>query len=409
MAHDVTPGGLVADDRAEYERRLVAVRAAMSRAGFDAIVAVDSGDWLPPTGNARYLSNFNIGNMVNVMSGVAVVVPLREEPTLVVPRGPLGCFAEWARATAWIARIQSSPTTGGPLGQALDGDVVIALKESGLERARIGLCGAFPGSSDLASQLPFADIAPAVDVDGGGTARDLMDRVRRVKSPWEIERLRQAQRCTDVAITTFMRGVEPGRRHTACAAEADAASIEAGAEQALTIMNCGTDPWMWWHIQGGRRFSAHNVVSLETNARVDGYVAQIARSGVLGQENNSQRALREVATDSLRAMVERVRPGVTGGDLWRAGEAVVRNAGLRPWGRLGHGMGLSMDEGFGIVPDDDYALQENVCLAIHASVWNPETHESYLLGEQYLVKNGGAEVLSDNLPPHDLAPSLRVV
>jgi len=87
MAHDVTPGGLVADDRAEYERRLVAVRAAMSRAGFDAIVAVDSGDWLPPTGNARYLSNFNIGNMVNVMSGVAVVVPLREEPTLVVPRG----------------------------------------------------------------------------------------------------------------------------------------------------------------------------------------------------------------------------------------------------------------------------------------------------------------------------------
>ncbi len=409
MAQDLALTGSVADDRAEYERRLVAVRAAMSRDGFDAIVAVDSGDWLPPTGNARYLSNFNIGNMVNAVSGVAVVVPLHGEPTLIVPQGPLGCFAEWARATSWIARIQSSPTVGGPLGQAFDGDVVIALKEAGLERSRIGVCGAFPGSSDLAFHLPRADIAPAIEVDGGGTPRDLMERVRRVKSPWEIERLRQAQRCTDVAITAFMRGVEPGRRHAACAAEADRASIEAGAEQALTIMNCGTDPWMWWHIQGERRFSANNVVSLETNARVGGYVAQIARSGVLGRENNSQRALREVANDSLRAMVERVRPGATGGDLWRAGETVVRNAGLRPWGRLGHGMGLSMDEGFGIVPNDDYALEEDVCLEIHASVWDPETHETYLLGEQYLVKNGGAEGLSDSLPPHGLAPSAGVV
>jgi len=400
----MSKASVLSAERQEYERRLAAVRALMAHEGFDAVVSGDSGDWLPPTGNARYLSNFDIGNMVNAVSGTAVLVPLTDEPVLVVPQGPLGCFADWARAKAWIERVQSDP--GGPLAGNLLNDVVIAIHDSGLDRARIGVCGAFAGSWELATLLPHAEIVPAIQNDGSGTPRNLIERVRRVKTPWEIERLRQAQRCAEVAMLTFMRGVAPGRRHTESAAEADFASIQAGAERALTIMNSGTAPWMWWHVQGDRRFSVDNIVSLETNARVDGYSAQLARTGVLGRENRVQAKLREVATESLQAMVDRIRPGATGEDVWRAGIEPVEHAGLKAWGRLGHGMGLSMDEGFAIVPGDDYVLEDNACLAIHASIWNSDSHESYLLGEQYVVRNGWAEVISDDLPASDLAPAL---
>jgi len=65
------------EEHQEHQRRLEAVRAAMQRDGFDALVSGDTGDWLPPTGDARYLAGFSIGNMVNVVEGVAVLMPVQ--------------------------------------------------------------------------------------------------------------------------------------------------------------------------------------------------------------------------------------------------------------------------------------------------------------------------------------------
>lgn len=389
-------------ERAEADRRLARVRALMEAEGYDAIISGDSGDWLPPTGNVRYLSNFTVGNMVNVVGGTVIVVPLMEPPTLVVPQGPMGGFADWARATAWVDRVQSDPA--GSLSGSLLVDVVTAVKESGLEYGRIGIAGKFEGSDGLASLLPHAEIVDAVIADGAGLPRNLIERVRRVKSPWEIERLRSAQRCADIAMRMFMQGVRVGRRHVEAAADADNAAIQSGAERALTIMNSGNSPWMWWHVQGDRRFVRNSIVSLETNANVNGYSAQLARTAILGRENKAQAQLREVANESIQAMVARIRPGVTGGDIWEAGIKPVRASGLAAWGRLGHGMGLSMDEGFAIVPGDDWVLEDHATVALHASVWNAETRESYLLGEQYLIVGGLPELLSSDLPSRDLVP-----
>ena len=391
-------------DRAEYERRLSAVRAAMQADGFDAVVAGDSGDWLQPTGNARYLSNFGMGNLGATVPGVVVVVPLTGEPALVVPNGPNACWATWARQESWIAEVRSNVSGGYMPEKGLLADTVKVLVDHGFERGRIGVCGAFEPLAGLAAALPDAEVVAAEVKDGTGTPRDLIERVRRTKSEWEIERLRHAQRCVDIAVKTFMDNAQPGVRQSLCAAEADHAAARQGAEESLMIMNSGTAPWMWWYAQGNRTFAPDAIVSMEGNVRYDGYVAQLARSGVLGRTDDRRRRMLEVARESQHAMLARVRVGVTGEDVWNAGLEPIVRAGMTPWGRMGHGVGLSMDESFAIAPADDTVLAENDCMVIHASIYDSDTNDSLLLGEQYVLRAGGPEALSDTLPPLELAP-----
>jgi len=284
-------------------------------------------------------------------------------------------------------------------------DIVDALNAEGLARGRIGLCSPFRGSNQLGSRLPHATIEKATVDDGAGIARTLLERVRALKSPWEIDRLQQAQRAADIGMRTFMQEVKSGRRHVEAQSLAETAAVTAGADAGLSIMNSGSQPWMWWHYQGDRRFPDDAIVSLEVNARAAGYCAQLARSGILGRGSGAQARMLEVAEQSVTAMVDALRPGATGGDVWRAGMAPLRVAGLPAWGRLGHGMGLAMDEGIAIIEKDDTPLMSGMSVALHASVWDEHLQESVLLGEQYVITAAGAKLLSETVPARDLAPA----
>ncbi len=404
-AIDLTDGGsntgdLDRDLEQELKRRLAAVRSAMAEAGYDALVCADGGGWFQPSGATRYLTDFALGPMAGVVEGTAVVVPAAGPPVLVVPQGPRGGFAAWARQSARGAEVQSDPA-GGLAGNLLE-DVLTAARASVGGRARLGLSGIFPGWAEaLAGRLPGSVVVDTAVRDGGGTRRDLLERVRARKSAWEVTALTHAQRCAEAGMHAFLSAAVPGRRLTEASAEAHLAAVRAGAEDQLTIMNCGADPWMWWHDQGERVVRRDRVLTLETNARYRGYVAQYARATTVGSPSAAQQTLLEVARDSVAAMVDHLQTGATGDDLYRAGTAPVRRAGLEPWGRFGHGLGLSADEGIAVTAGDDNLVSEGTCLTLHASVLDPDTNETALIGEQYVVRaDGTAAPLSPTIPRH---------
>ncbi|MGW2525222.1 hypothetical protein ACWC09_51510 [Streptomyces sp. NPDC001617] len=84
----------------ELAGRLAAVRAGMEKAGLDVLVCADSGGWFQPSGATRYLTGFAFGPMAGVIEQAAVVVPAQGPPVLVVPQGPRGGIAAWARRSA---------------------------------------------------------------------------------------------------------------------------------------------------------------------------------------------------------------------------------------------------------------------------------------------------------------------
>ncbi|MFF0014986.1 M24 family metallopeptidase [Streptomyces sp. NPDC005374] len=377
----------------ELAKRLVEVRAGMEKAGLDVLVCADSGGWFQPSGATRYLTGFAFGPMAGVIEKAAVVVPAQGPPVLVVPQGPRGGIAAWARRTARGAQVRSDPE-GGLAGDLME-DIAAVVRESAGPRARVGLSGTFAGWPEaLAENLPHAELVDTAVRDGGGSRRDLLERVRARKSPWEVAALVEAQRCAEAGMEAFLAAATPGRRLTEAVAEAHVAAVRAGAEDQLTIMNCGSDPWMWWNAQEQRRFSDHHVLTLETNARYHGYVAQYARATTLGPSSGAQQALLETAHASLTAMVDRLRVGATGDDLYQVATEPIKRAGLQPWGRFGHGTGLSADESLAVAPGDDNVVADGTCLALHASVLDPESNETVLVGEQFVVAKGRVLPLS---------------
>jgi Xaa-Pro aminopeptidase len=399
MTKDVGPG-----ERAEYEHRLAAVRALMAEEGHDALVAADNDSWLLPGGHVRYLSGFSAGNVAGLPTYSAVVVPRAGEPTLVVTPGPYGCVGDWARSTAWIETVRSTPSETWPPEPQLVKDVELALKEYGADKGRIGICGFAPGLETLKDRLPRAHVEDAVQIDSRGIPRDIIERTRNVKSEWEVEKLGEAQIYAESAMRALMAAARHGVLLRAAVAEAEWAAKSNGAEDVLVPMNSGTNPWLWWVYQGDRVFHEGDLVSLETNARAAGYVAQLARSGVIGQPNAIQIRVLDSARAALGEMVRAAKPGVTGGELWDVAVETVRETGMSPWGRFGHGMGLSMAEGMDVLPGDDRPIVEGECVHLHAGVIDPGTRSSCLIGDQYIVRDGSLASLSDAALPLELSP-----
>lgn len=370
----------------EYERRLSVVQAGLQEDGVDVLVAEDLGDWLPPTGDARYLSGFTLTNMVGAFQGLQIVVPAAGRPVLVVPRGPQSAFAEWARRTAFgVDVVEAADTVLGVIGAV-----------AGMGRiARLGTGAAYRDGAALAAALPGVQIVASTANASGLSA---LERARATKSATEVALLSGAQRAADIGMEAFLRAVQPGRPHRVAQALARAAAIEAGADDGLVIMNAGTDPWMWWHFQGERSFPDRGIVTLEVNARVGGYCAQLARTGTVGEPDALQARLLDAGRRGVEAMVEAMRPGVTGHDLWRAGTSVLRDAGFVAWGRLGHGMGLAMDEGVAIVEGDETPIRVGSVVAVHACPWDEGSRQSGIVGEQYLMRENGPAALSMTAP-----------
>jgi Xaa-Pro aminopeptidase len=113
-----------------------------------------------------------------------------------------------------------------------------------------------------------------------------------------------------------------------------------------------------------------------------------------GQPSSGQLRLHEAALRAFEVMRDRLEVGVSGAELWDVGFAAVDSAGFEPWGRYGHGMGLTQTEWFSIFAGDVSRVQEGQSIVIHASAIDKDTGDEVLIGEQYVIEDGRPQLLS---------------
>src|SRR6266849_6293375 len=76
-------------------------------------------------------------------------------------------------------------------------------------------------------------------------------------------------------------------------------------------------------IPGDRKLKDGDVVGLDLGCVVDGFYGDAARTVGVGRVSNAARRLMKVTEDSLRAGIERCRPGNRVGDIGHAVQAVA--------------------------------------------------------------------------------------
>jgi methionyl aminopeptidase len=177
-----------------------------------------------------------------------------------------------------------------------------------------------------------------------------------IKSPAELEAMREAGRINATVLTTVKALLKPG---------VSTADLNAAAEEVLRKHGCISPFKGYGHppfpssittsinqelVHGipskKRKLEAGDIVSLDCGTVLDGWVADSALTAGVGEISPESQKLLDVTNDALHAGIDKMRAGNRTGDVSAAIQNYVESHGFHVTREYtGHGVGHEMHEG----------------------------------------------------------------
>ena len=232
----------------------------------------------------------------------------------------------------------------------------------------------------------------------------IIDALRWVKSPYEIERERKSAAIAAEAMKAAMRGTHPGEYEYEVEAAARFVQTRRGARgDAFTpIVASGPNTITWHYERNDRRMQAGEVVLMDYGADFDYYTSDITRTWpVSGSFTPEQEKMYRCILEARAAIIGVMKPGVTLGRMQDAAEEVYRKHGFRQQflelGRyIGHFIGLSVHDVGSMMPNT--ALKAGVVFNVEPLIEFRDKQIHMRLEDTVLVTETGAENLTAAAP-----------
>src|SRR5215469_1834972 len=231
------------------------------------------------------------------------------------------------------------------------------------------------------------------------SATALMEELRRIKAPEEIQALRRAAALADRGYECFAEIIEPGMAEFELVAEVEAFLKSNGAEDNFMLIASGGTEVTGMKPPTQRRFQPGDQVTTELTPCINGYYAQICRTLVLGEPNPEQRRAFEIFFEAQKAAEQLLKPGVDIADVARVQNDVFRKYGYGEYTSAkytrvrGHGLGLHCDENPWILEDVHYTVKEGMVVIAHPNTYLPLS--GYMVfGDALLVTANGCTPLN---------------
>ena len=290
----------------EYEARVAAVRQGMRERDIDALVVQHPPNVLYLTGYQTFSSN----------AGECVIVPSEGDPTLLVPPPELG----GALVHTWL-----DDRRGYAPGRSEEQYIVDTLMDKKLDGARVGVekgshglpAGAYEG---LVAALPKVQF-----IDGSG----IVESVKTVKSPREIEHIRAAAKTTDAGMAAAIDAAREGASDNDMAAAASQAMVAAGSEYMCVspIITSGRRSGILHSTHKRNRLERGDVILLEMGGCIHRYTAPTMRTVFIGEPPAEARRMAEACLTALGNILSAIRAGVTADEVAQAGWEGMKLAG----------------------------------------------------------------------------------
>ena len=323
----------------EYRLRLEAVRRSMDARGIDLLILTD-------VANQHYLTAYDGWSFYTPQ---IVIVPIEDEEPFWIGRA---MDAAGGRLTAWM---KPENVMGFPEDYVQKPDkhpmdwIAQAIRQRGWSRRRIGIEMEAYYYSAKAHQRLVAGLPDARISD----ASLLVNWVRSVKSPKEIEYMRKAARLAECAVGAAYDIIEPGVRECDAVAAIQAAQVAglpdvAGDITALPATILGGENASGPHITwSNRRSGAGETIALELAGACRRYTAGLARTLQLGVMPPKVAETAKAVMEGMDAVLGEMRPGSTGELVEAAWRRVIARYGLKKESRIGYSIGLAYPPDWG--------------------------------------------------------------
>ncbi len=214
-----------------------------------------------------------------------------------------------------------------------------SLRERGLDEGAIGLEETHLSHADYAKLVAALPGARLVRAD------ELFDELRMVKTPAEIEAIR------DIGGVAQRIAVEVCGRFGAGSSEREIANFvaeryaEAGGD-GLTMLVVGSGPRSAAvnAPPTGRVLQPGDMVRLDIIGTKRRYHSDVARTAVVGESTSEQQRTYDLLLGVHRRCLEALRPGALTADVYAIYREAMDEAGLPPYHFVGHGLGITLHE-----------------------------------------------------------------
>jgi len=374
---------------AEYADRLRRTREAMAQKGFGAVVVCDPA-------NLFYLTGYNAWSFYT------------PQCLLVGPEGPPHLFT------------RSMDAAGAGFTANLDDEHIHGYPEELVHRPDVhpfdwiadGIRGLIAPGELIAAECDSHFFSPRgyLALERGLPSNRIVDSaelvnwVRVVKSPYEVQQLRIAGTIAQRAMRAALDGVRPGRRQCDVVAEIMAAQAVGTPEHGgdypslvpmLPTGKAAGTPHLTW---SESTFEIGEATTIELAGVYGRYHAPLARTVMLGDPPPRLVDTAKVVAEAMQATLAAIRPGADGSAVHRAFDRVIRPHGLDKESRIGYSIGIGYPPDWGertvsLRPGETTELVAGMAFHVILGIWSDDW--GYELSESLVVTDAGAERLTD--------------
>ena len=375
--------------REEFEQRVHRVREGLRSRGLDAGIFAGAETLYYLTG---YESPSHFGFQL-------LIVPVEHDPYVVIRQH----MASGVRAESWIEDVVTFPDSGDPIETTRQ-----SLVDRKLTAGRL----AFEETAPPLTLQTVRRLEAALGRGALGDCSGIVETLRLVKSPREIEYMRQAARISDIGVEAARAIIREGVSESEIAAESSRQMTLAGGEYQASPLVIGIEERtrLAIPIPTTRRLGPGEVLWIETFGTVRRYSAGLKAIFGAGPASDDTLRRAEVARQALTRAVAAIAPGRPASIVPDTIQETFREAGYTEGAY--HQSGYSIGIAFAPNPHEarmlslrrgnTTPLQVGMTLFPIANLYGPGPISS--ASQMVVVTPSGAEVLTRFVPtPDDLA------
>jgi len=310
---------------------------------------------------------------------------------LAIPRGSLADALFIGRpgesevieeAGLWLGRCVESPRIGT---QPAAATAVELLKERGLDGECIAV--ELPSLPADAFQILVEGLPNVRLVD----AAPILDALRALKKPEELAIIREATRRNLEAVAAVLTSGKDGETTSELAGRV---AREFGKRELHFLYALVCAGPSYFRMPSQKRTWRHdNLLHIDAGGMLQGYIAEVCRTGYLGRPSALADELLRGCRDLEQAVFRVLQPGVQAGEVQRCGDEFLEAHPLGKHGKfIGHGIGLVHHEDPVVDLRSTDSLQPGMVLSLemefrHADVGHAKIEDMVVITE------GGHELL----------------
>lgn len=232
---------------------------------------------------------------------------------------------------------------------------------------------------------------------------DLIEGLRVIKGPEEIEKIKKAVEITDAAFAHILGIIKPGVTEREIALELEFFQKRMGGEKNAFdfIVASGQRTSLPHGVASDKVIEKGDFVTLDFGVFYQGYCSDLTRTVVVGEPDEKQKEIYGLVLKAQLAVIERVKAGMSCKEVDEIARGIIGEAGYREnFGHgLGHGIGLEIHEAPRVSFTSETILQPGMVVTNEPGIYIPGWG-GVRIEDDLLITEEGCEVL--NKAPKEL-------